>query len=161
MIDTLAAQAAFLMQDDAPVRRLAHAELLRAASFVAALPEKIRYHRFHHAMSPNMVHAYYHALDWNTVIVLAWTEGNEILGIVELHFYNASNGLEAEISLALGSAADQIGRSLMTCAIHEAAAAGARRSWMLVCPLDPAQFGIAQCLGARLNFALDTAIFTH
>ena len=161
MFDTLTAQSASLRHNDSPLRRLGQAESVHAAGFVAALPEQARYRRFHRAMSPAMVHAHYRALDWNSAIVLAWIEDGAMLGIAEVHPYQSPDGLEAEIALTLDSDADHIGQPLMVSALSRAAAAGARRSWMLLCLPDSAQFGIARRLRARFDIAQDTCVFTH
>ena len=161
MFDRHATQADRLGHDDAPLRRLGHAEVLSAAAFVAALPEQVRYRRFHRSMSPAMVHDHYEALDWNTAILLAWSEGGEILGIAELHLYDAPDCLEAEIALTLKPDAGPIGLPLMASALSRAAAAGTRRSRMLLCPPDPDQDGICRHLGARFDVAHDTFVFTH
>ena len=57
--------------------------------------------------------------------------------------------------------AGHFGLALMASALSRAAAAGARRSRMLLCPPDPVQFGIARALGARLDAPHDTFVFTH
>ena len=184
MFDTIALRAASMTHDDAPILRLGRAEAFRAASFVGALPEQTRYRRFHRAMSPVMVRAHYDALDWNTAIVLAWIERGEILGIAEVHPYPVRACREAEIALSLNLFAIEmdrkksphpclpahdapdpctghVGLTLMACALSRAAAAGARRSRMLLCPPDPVQFGIARRLGARFEAPNDTFVFTH
>ena len=57
--------------------------------------------------------------------------------------------------------AGHFGLALMASALSRAAAAGARRSRMLLCPPDPVQFGIARRLGARFEAPHDTFVFTH
>jgi len=57
--------------------------------------------------------------------------------------------------------AGHFGMALMASALSRAAAAGARRSRMLLCPPDPIQFGIARALGARFDAPHDTFVFTH
>ena len=57
--------------------------------------------------------------------------------------------------------AGHFGLALMASALSRAAAAGARRSRMLLCPPDPIQFGIARVLGARFDALHDTFVFTH
>ena len=57
--------------------------------------------------------------------------------------------------------AGHFGLALMASALSRAAAAGARRSRMLLCPPDPVQFGIARRLGARFDAPHDTFVFTH
>ncbi len=195
MFDTIALRAASMNHNDAPILRLNRAEAFCAASFVGALPEQTRYRRFHRAMSPVMVRAHYDALDWNTVIVLAWIERVEILGIAEVHPYPVRAYREAEIALSLkpfaiemdqkksprpcasephhptesvesahdapDPCAGHFGLALMASALSRAAAAGARRSSMLLCPPDPVQFGIARILGARFDAPHDTFVFTH
>jgi hypothetical protein len=161
MFATPAVRAASFMYDEASVRRLGCADAFCAADFVATLPEHSRYGRFNRAMNPGMVHAHYQALDWDTAIVLAWIEGGEILGIAEVHPYAASGSREAEIALALDWDSDRIGEPLMACALRHAAAAGARHSWMLLCPPDPAQFVIARKLGGKFDVAQDICSFTH
>ena len=57
--------------------------------------------------------------------------------------------------------AGHFGLTLMASALSRAAAAGAQRSHMLLCPPDPIQFGIARVLGARFDGPHDTFVFTH
>lgn len=57
--------------------------------------------------------------------------------------------------------ASHFGLALMASALSRAAAAGARRSHMLLCPPDPVQFGIARMLGARFDASHDTFVITH
>jgi len=57
--------------------------------------------------------------------------------------------------------AGHFGLALMASALSRAAAAGARRSHMLLCPPDPVQYGIARILGARFDTPHDTFVFTH
>ena len=57
--------------------------------------------------------------------------------------------------------AGHFGQALMASAHSEAAAAGARRSKMLLCPPDPVQFGIAGALGGKFDAPHDTFVFTH
>ena len=195
MLDIISRHAAVTRHVDAPIRRLCRAEAFRAARFVGTLPEQTRYRRFHCAMSLDMVGAHYDALDWDTVIVLAWIERGETRGLAEVHPYPAHACRETEIALSLqpfavgmdgqksrhsclseghdpnGNAdlsgdrldlySGHFGLALLVDALSRAAATGARRSRILLCPPDPVQAGFGRRLGAVFDAAEDALIFTH
>lgn len=158
MLNTFVTQAAEPGCSDALVAYLGQADVDRVATFVASLPDQVRYRRFHRYMSPAMVHAHYDALDWESTTVLTWNEGDEILGVAEVYAYRSTGGLETEIVLTLDQDANRIGNALMAFALSRAAATGAQRSLMLLCTPDPVQFGIARRQGAQLDVAQDILV---
>lgn len=110
MLDTIGSSAAPIRHDDAQILRLCGAEALLAASFFDTVPEQTRYRRFHRVMSAVMVRAHYNALDWNTAIVLAWIERDEILGIAEVHPYPVRKYRETKIALCFKSMPIEVSR---------------------------------------------------